>query len=298
MSLSPGKGIEAIPEKTISSAYASYLNIPSGEVVNEAVAGAIFTILGEVNNEARSIVVAATPQEWTPVQDIKAFLEERDAYKYVSPTRFKINSILRSAQPKLISYFSEPNIRKAWAKEDDGVFGTYANAMAGAFLRFSDEHGVSVRTLAGEKVAGTTENHASIEARLGVLATIVAFVQEDTPFSTTDLGERIEGFGFDAGTARNHVYRLRDAGYLQAHGAPNNRTYTTTERPDGSNAYDTIHDFLAIVGAFAICSPEAKEQGTQDAEDVLNDPRLLAELVDRSYKASAHTGKTFSRQPA
>lgn len=274
-------------------------------------------LLGELNTESRCVLVTATPNELVPVQHVREDLFARNALGLVSRERFNLNSIVNSFSPAVISKSKDPLDGSVWIQrgaaqaiaeasgetEDDvrevtNPVGDFVAGMSGSLLAFSAEHGIPLRSLIGEKHGPKKHGISATEIRLGVVATVVTLAQTGQPFTGNQIREYTESLDLMDRPVRSHLRELVKHGYLQCDDSKRPKVYRTTELPDRTDTLDMMTEFLGIVGRFAIGSIHAQEHGIQRGQQILDDPVLLPRLIQKSYDASGHTGKSFTRRVA
>lgn len=266
------------------------MRTPTYEGIHSLSTENMSTLLGALNREPACIVLAATPTELTPIREITEDLRDLRAFQFVDRDRFNIHE-LYDGMPELVVRSTDPANGINWVAKNNGPTGELATGFAGSLLEFSEKHGIALRTLIGEKVA-QKGNTSSIETRLGVIATVVAFSMDGDSFTSSEVSERVEDFGINGGTAKQHIYRLDRSGYLEK---TKDRRYKPATMANGENSAEVMSNLLYRIITFAVGSTTAIEQGQKHAEEVLNRPGLLARLIEKSYNATGHTGKNTPR---
>jgi len=273
-------------------------------------------LLGELNTESRCVLATATPNELVPVQYVREDLMARNALGLVSRERFNLNSIVNSFSPAIISKSKDPLDGSVWiqrgitqpadsdlsqdpsgaAQETTNPVGDFIAGMSGSLLAFSAKYGIPLRSLVGEKHAPKKHGISATEIRLGVVATVVRLAQTGQPFTGNQIREYTEDLDLMERPVRSHLSDLVKYGYLQCDDSKRPKVYHTVELPDRTDTQELMTDFLRIVGEFAIGSIRAQEDGIQRGQQILDDSVLLPRLIQKSYDASGHTGKSFTRR--
>ncbi|MCA9331632.1 hypothetical protein KC968_01680 [Candidatus Saccharibacteria bacterium] len=289
------------------------MSIEAREKVETLPDQTIATLLGEMNTEARCILVSATPNELVPLQHVKEDLEARNAYAHTSNRRFNVGGLVNSFHPAIISKSIDPIDDSAWVRRGADhidaktqskpkgqestadLIGNFAAGLAGSLLAFSADYGVPLRHVVGEKHPPKKHGFSATEARLGVLATIVTLAQNYDSFTGNDVRDLTDELGFPIRPIRGHLRDLVEYGYLQSDDTKRPKVYRSTELDNGSTSFEMMQDYLMIAAKFAIGSVHAQEKGIQQGQQILNDSLLLPRLIEKSYEASGHTGKSFTR---
>jgi DNA-binding transcriptional ArsR family regulator len=259
---------------------------------------AIAQVIGELNTEAKCIALLSVPEKLTQLSDIREDLEILGAYDMEEATRFNVLGILKSMDGRFVSLALDPLANggrgEYWAQMREGPTGEFSRALGGSLLHFSFTHNVSLRKLIGERRRTTDpEQVDSVETRLALLAVLTAESSgsRSGTFKKAQILDRLEGdFSIRPTTTSTHLKRLVDAKFVVAAEQGRHRLELPT-LADGREVNEIFMDFLKIVGGFAVNSPEMREQGLSQADEIMQKRGAIPLLVRRSYHSSAHTNK-------
>lgn len=289
------------------------MNLPQAGGVESLPDATIATLFGELNTEARCVVASSIPNDLVPLQEVRNDLYSRNAYALISNRRFNVGGIVNAFAPGIIAKSNDPTDNSVWVQRgvsrpdtmtttthtggSSNPTGNFVAGAAGALLAFSEYHDVPLRNIVGEKHAPKGENFRSAtEARLGIFAIIATLSNSNDSFTGQDVTEHGQTLDLQPGPIRTQLRDLTAMGFLERDTTKRPKIYRTAKLPNGTEAMEVIMDLLSIVGKFAIGSVHAQEHGIQQGRQILDDPKILPSLIYKSYEASGHTGKTFTRR--
>jgi DNA-binding transcriptional ArsR family regulator len=268
----------------------------------------VVPFLGATNYELRSLSLGTVLDE-DPLREDEIYqrMVAAEADRFYDLKRCAVKNTLVNLPPGLVDIERLHDGRGIQAELTDA--GVMAASLGGHLLKLSVISGRSTRVIAGERspsrsVAGVAATLDSIEGRLAVLTSLHTQAAEEF-VPTMAVIEQSMGYGLSRPASYNHLDALREKGIIESREQENGKkgAFTPLEirlkhtlgEDDLIPPAETVKEFLTVVGRFAIVDPKFYAEGLNYVQVIRSDPELVPYLIERSYRETRHTSKTFDR---
>lgn len=253
--------------------------------------------LSDLNTEPKCVLLASVPEdEEIKIAELRRDLRERGAFNEVSSETFQISGIAREMDGRLLAVRSDgEGLGKRgnlWARRFSPDTARAHTVLAGMLLGFSIDTDIPLRKILGERlIAGSSD---AVKARIRTLEamTTMTVLGCGTVVSVDLLDFLQETQGIDPRQARRYMNSFTETGIMTRFIEGKNLKFEFIDTARGDNGLEIVQKFFGILNGAVVKSPVITETGLTTSRKVLDDPKILSNIVARSYNATNHFGKT------